>query len=106
MRIVVFGPERRVGCWEGDEIVDVQRACAKYLGERQGELRPYDLAASLVPPDLRGFIEGEARALDHAQRAVEYLTREAGDRAGVRREPLIFSVDAVKLHPPLANPGS
>lgn len=105
MRIVVYGPEKRVGSWEGNEIIDLQQASAKYLGEKQGELRPYDMAAALVPPALRPFIEGGARALDAAQQAVDYLQHEAGDQAGLRGEPLIFSADAVKLHPPIANPG-
>jgi acylpyruvate hydrolase len=106
VRIVVFGPEKRVGYWEGDEVIDLHRACAKYLRERQSELRPYEMAAALVPPVLRDFIEGGPRALENAQQAVDYLTKQAGDRVGVDGEPLVFAKASVKLHPPIANPGS
>lgn len=41
MRIVVFGPFRRVGAWEGDSIVDVNLACAKQLAEQRNEIRPW-----------------------------------------------------------------
>ena len=105
MRIVVFGPEKRVGSWNGDEIVDLQRACAKLLREKQGESRPYDMSAALIPPDLRGFIEGGARALDHAQQALNYLA-SVGDRSGARGEQITFAYDSVKIHPPIPNPGS
>lgn len=106
MRIVVFGPEKRVGSWEGDEITDLHGACAKYLWERQSEPHPYELAGALVPPDLRSFIEGGSRSLDYAQQAAEYLTNRAGDRVGIKGEPLIHVKVGMKVHPPLANPGS
>jgi len=106
MRIVVFGPEKRVGSWEGDEVVDLHRACAKLLREKGGELRPYEMAAALVPPDLRGFIDGGSRSLDHARQALEYLAARSGDRSGVAGEPLAFKKDSVKIHPPIPNPGS
>jgi 2-keto-4-pentenoate hydratase/2-oxohepta-3-ene-1,7-dioic acid hydratase in catechol pathway len=105
LRIVVFGPEKRVGSWEGDEVVDLHRARAKFLHEKQGESQPYDMSAALVPPDLRGFIGGGARALDHAQQALDYLA-SAGDRSGARGEQITFAYGSVKIHPPIPNPGS
>ena len=40
MKIVVFGPERRVGALRGDLIVDLSRAYAKLLKERRDERHP------------------------------------------------------------------
>ena len=106
MRIVVFGPEKRVGSWEGDEIIDVHGACAKYLRERTGELRPHQMASAYTPETLRAFIDGGERALEYAQRALEHLKNQAGDRLGVDGEQIVFAKDSVKLHAPIPNPGS
>jgi len=36
MKIVVFGPDRRVGALRGEQVVDLSLACAKLLRERDG----------------------------------------------------------------------
>jgi hypothetical protein len=56
MKIVVFGPDKRVGALRGEEIVDLSLAYAKLLKERQGESQPTLLASALVPSDLPIFI--------------------------------------------------
>jgi acylpyruvate hydrolase len=106
VRIVVFGPEKRLGYWEGDEVVDLHRTTAKLLREKQNERQSYEMAAALVPPTLRPFIDGGQRALDYAQQAIDYLMKEAGERTGVNGEQLVFARDAVKLHAPIPNPGT
>ncbi len=45
MKVVVFGPERRVGALRGDLIVDLSLAYAKFLKERENERHPIPLAA-------------------------------------------------------------
>ena len=65
MKIVVFGPDRRVGAiHDGGLIVDLSLAYAKLLHERDGERHASDLAAALVPADLGRFIERGDAALD------------------------------------------
>jgi 2-keto-4-pentenoate hydratase/2-oxohepta-3-ene-1,7-dioic acid hydratase in catechol pathway len=71
MKIVVFGPQRRVGAWDGERIVDL------------------NLADERVPAELGAFIAGGERALDAA--------REAVARAG---GPAVVARESVKLHPP------
>ena len=100
MKIVVFGIERRVGLVVGDQVIDVHRACAKYLKERQSEPRPFAMAAALAPADLGAFVEAGPRALETAQKAADYLLKEAGDRAGLAGGQLLFELSAVKLHAP------
>jgi len=73
MRIVVFGPQRRVGAWDGDRIVDLNRA------------------DSNIPADLAAFIIGGSMVLDQAHGALE---RARGDPS------LSQSVDDVQLHAP------
>jgi len=100
MKIVVFGPDRRVGVLRGDDVVDISRAYAKLVHERDGEGHPSELASALVPADLERFIEGGDRALDHARAALDYLFEQADDRAGANGEALIHPSGSVKLHAP------
>ena len=83
MKIVVFGPQRRVGALRGDYVVDLSGACAKLLRERQNEHHPTLLAAALVPSDLAAFIEGGTRSLEQAEAALAYLSDAAYDQLGV-----------------------
>jgi acylpyruvate hydrolase len=100
MKIVVFGPEQRVGVLRGELVVDLSLAYAKLLKERQNERQAVLLAAALVPGDLAAFIEGGKRALDHAQTALEYLFSEAFDQLGVNGETLVHVASEVRLHAP------
>jgi 2-keto-4-pentenoate hydratase/2-oxohepta-3-ene-1,7-dioic acid hydratase in catechol pathway len=74
MKIVVFGPQRRVGALIADGVVDLNQS-----DER-------------VPADLEGFIAGGAGTLEHAQRALE------------RPDPgAVHPLGSVKLHAPSVN---
>jgi len=102
VKLVVFGPDRKLGALQDDQVVDLNFAYAKYLGETQNEPLPYEMAAAIVPSELGAFIESGARAVEGAQRAVEYLQSRAADRRGLRGERLIEARAEVKLHAPYA----
>jgi 2-keto-4-pentenoate hydratase/2-oxohepta-3-ene-1,7-dioic acid hydratase in catechol pathway len=102
MQLVVYGPERRLGALQNGQVIDLNHAYAKYLRETQDEPLPYEMAAAIVPAELGQFIESGPRAIEGAQRAVEYLLTRAGERTGVRGERLIEERGAVKLHAPYA----
>jgi hypothetical protein len=76
MKIVVFGPERRLGALAADRVIDLNRGFARYLQYR-GDRHPNEQAAKLLPAQLRSFIEGGAAALENAQQAIEYLANRA-----------------------------
>ena len=59
MKVVVFGPENRVGILDGDNIVDASLAYAALAASR-GERLPQALAAAIVPPNLERFIAAGA----------------------------------------------
>ena len=40
MKIVVFGPEKRVGALHGEHVVDLSLAFTKFVKERQDERQP------------------------------------------------------------------
>jgi acylpyruvate hydrolase len=103
MKIVVFGPERRVGALRGELVVDLSLAYAKFLRECQNERQAVLLAAALVPGDLAAFIEAGTRALDHTATALDYLFGEAFDQLGVHGEALVHPASEVHLHAPRPN---
>lgn len=100
MKIVVFGPDRRTGALHDGNVVDLNRACAKYLRERADEPSPLEMAEALVPSDLARLIEGGRRALENAQKALDHLFGRAQDQLGPRGERLVYPAAEVRLHAP------
>ncbi|MBV9120770.1 MAG: fumarylacetoacetate hydrolase family protein, partial [Chloroflexi bacterium] len=98
MKLAVFGPERRVGVVSGNQIVDANRACARFLRDRQNEPRPWAMANALAPADLGQFVQAGPRAIETAQQAVDYALTEAGDD---RTGRLIVGLNEVRLHAPM-----
>src|SRR5688572_27628387 len=99
MRLVVYGPNRRLGAVEGDRVVDLNAACAAYLASR-GERLALEMAAATVPDELGAFIEAGDRGVEGAMRAVEFVSQ--GNETGPRGERLIEVLGSVKLHAPYA----
>jgi acylpyruvate hydrolase len=58
------------------------------------------MANAIAPADLLAFIESGPRALDSAQKAVDYLLKEAGDRLGLAGGTILHALADVKLHAP------
>lgn len=76
MKIVNFGPEKRVGALVGDRVIDLNRANAS------------------LPPRLLNFIEAGTPALDTAKRVIEQHASASADNQTVH------SLNSVKLHAP------
>lgn len=93
MKIVVFGPERRVGLWEGDRVVDANAAAADYLSTRMNRAEAVAKAAQDAPADLARFIAGGQPALELARLAAAHV-KDAGDAA------LVQPLASVELHAP------
>ncbi len=102
MKLVVYGPDKKLGVLNGDQVIDLNLAYTKYVKETQNEPLPYEMAAAVVPDELGKFIESGARAVDGAHRAVEYLTTKATDQRGLRGERLVEAMGDVKIHAPYA----
>jgi 2-keto-4-pentenoate hydratase/2-oxohepta-3-ene-1,7-dioic acid hydratase in catechol pathway len=77
VKIVVFGPERRVGALHGDVVVDLNRADQR------------------VPADLAALIASGAAGIEAAQRALERALHDGS-------EPLVQPASGVALHAPWA----
>ena len=73
MKFVVFGEQKRVGLLEGDSVIDVNNAAAKYLAEKRGAKSAAEEAAVNAPANLTAFIEAGDRALDLTREAAQYV---------------------------------
>src|ERR1051326_4334588 len=71
MKIVVYGTSRRVGALVGDQVIDLNRAFARYVRERRSD--PQSQADERVPSDLEQFITRGRAALDDAREALAYV---------------------------------
>ena len=86
MKLVVFGPHRRLGVVHDERVIDVSGAFAKYAFEMMDERLPYEVAAATVPDELGKFIEAGERALEGASQAYPGVrSRRRGGRFPSRR---------------------
>jgi 2-keto-4-pentenoate hydratase/2-oxohepta-3-ene-1,7-dioic acid hydratase in catechol pathway len=76
MKIVVFGPEKRVGALAGERVIDLNRANAG------------------LPSRLLNFIEAGTPALDTARRVIDQYGNARPDNQ------VVHSLNSVKLHAP------
>jgi acylpyruvate hydrolase len=102
MKLVVYGPDRRLGALEGDQVIDVNHAYAKFLCETRDEPLPFEMASAVVPAELGAFIRSGPRAVEGARQAIEHLTQKAADQLGLKGERLIDLKGQVKIHAPYA----
>jgi 2-keto-4-pentenoate hydratase/2-oxohepta-3-ene-1,7-dioic acid hydratase in catechol pathway len=91
MRIVVFGPARRVGAWQDERIVDLNSAFAVYAAERLAAPDPGGLSNERMPADLAGLIARGPAGLDDAREALQFV--------GTRNDVSVMARE-VKLHAP------
>lgn len=98
MKVVVFGPEGRVGALQGDRVVDLNGAYAKYVREKENNSAPGHASESVVPADLAAFIAGGRQTLDASQQALEYAL--SGDGVGVGGERIVRPAGEVQLLAP------
>jgi 2-keto-4-pentenoate hydratase/2-oxohepta-3-ene-1,7-dioic acid hydratase in catechol pathway len=81
MRIVVFGPDKRVGALAGENVIDLSQA---HAASAKGQ--------AALPHRLDEFIEAGRSALDAAERALEFAQKSGG--------PFVLKAREVKLHAP------
>jgi len=105
MKIVVFGPQRRTGALHDGNVADLSYAAAKYLREKGGEPAALEMAEAVVPSDLARLIEGGPRALETAQKALDYLFGQAQNQDGPNGERIVRPVSdpRLQIHAPRPN---
>jgi 2-keto-4-pentenoate hydratase/2-oxohepta-3-ene-1,7-dioic acid hydratase in catechol pathway len=95
MRIVVFGPERRIGALIGERVIDLNRAFANYLRQHRGDSNAQARADERIPVRLEQFIGLGAAALEDADRAIQHVVE-----SGVGLAAIVHKIDSVKLCAP------
>ena len=97
MKLIVFGPHKRLGAWlEDGSVVDLNHSYAALL-ESKGEARACAKAGAQVPSCLLAFIEEGDAGLKSAVKAITYAKKT---KVSTKGEQLLFE-DGVKLHAPL-----
>jgi 2-keto-4-pentenoate hydratase/2-oxohepta-3-ene-1,7-dioic acid hydratase in catechol pathway len=98
MKIVVFGPARRVGALVGERVIDLNHGMARSLRERGGP-NPEEQAATRLSSRLLSFIERGAAGLEDAERVIEQFGKVTpSDESGENR--VVYKQNDVKLHAP------
>src|SRR5918996_1108129 len=95
MKIVVFGPERRIGALTGQKVIDLNRAFASYLREQRGDTSAQVRADERIPQRLENFIALGAAALEDADRAIQHVVE-----SGVGLAAIVHDANSVKLRAP------
>jgi acylpyruvate hydrolase len=91
LRIVVFGPDERVGALVGERIVDLHKAFAGTLDRGLGEARIRSIAQDRLPSDLGGLIERGSTGLDDVRAAIDHATAD---------DPSVHPTGTVRLRAP------
>jgi acylpyruvate hydrolase len=89
VRFSVNGGSPRLGVLQGDRIGDLQASLAASLSGR-GVVRAQEIAAALVPPSTRAFLEGGAATAEAVAAIRDWVTVPAG---------------SARLHAPINDPG-
>jgi len=105
MKVVVFGPDERVGALIDDQIIDLNLAYATYARQAKDEPLPYAMAAAMSPANLADFIAAGPRAIESTEIALDHL-KKTGSYEGLRGEQLRLDAKDVRLHPPLVSRGA
>lgn len=118
MKLVTFEVSTPVGRFQRlgallqdtDYIVDLHATYAWYLSQ-EGYGNAYRVADAIIPPHMRGFIEGGRHSLEEAQKLLHLVQnswnlQEAIRFKGANGEHLLFHPSNVKLRTPLPNPNS
>ena len=93
MKIVLFGPERRIGAWQNDKVIDLNRAWANYLRGQHGEINAQAQADEKIPMRLDRFIALGKAGIEDAERAIEYATKQG-------MEAVVHDAKNVQFHAP------
>jgi acylpyruvate hydrolase len=103
MKLVVYGPHKRLGAWlEDGSVVDLNHAYAALL-ESKGEARACAKADVEVPSCLLAFIEEGESGLKAVAKAITYAKKA---KVSAKGEQLLFKDCDVKLHAPLPSAAS
>jgi 2-keto-4-pentenoate hydratase/2-oxohepta-3-ene-1,7-dioic acid hydratase in catechol pathway len=103
-----IGPVRRIGAISRDKIIDLNTGYTRYLADRPGSGRYYEMSAAVVPPEMIAFFRSGQEGLEAAQITIDYVStkQSKGPIIGPQGEKIIYSMDEVKVKAPVPHPNS
>ena len=106
MKLVTFKvhTDERLGAIIDERILDLNLAYQVYLKKNKGKDNAVRLASALIPPEMKGFLEGGDEAMVMAKKILDKYTDEL-DALGLDEERLWHNLDEVRLYAPIPVPG-
>lgn len=106
MKLVTFKvhTEERIGALVGTKVLDLTSAYAVYLTEVEQKDYALSLASSLVPPNMKVFLERGNDALEAATKTLSYMM-DKQNVLGLEEEQIWLDLDSVRLYAPIPSPG-
>lgn len=95
-----YDGRQRIGAVQGDEIVDLQRAYARYLREVKHDGAAEKVAAALIPNDMRRFLERYTHSWEAARQALAHA-EEAPRQEEPWQARTRYRLDEVRLERPI-----
>jgi acylpyruvate hydrolase len=86
----------------GGNVASLQICLGKYFVDVEGIERGEEIAAALIPDDMKEFIRGGMRSLEAARVALEYAGRKELELTGLG---MVVSEAKISYLPPVPNPG-
>lgn len=111
MKLVSFrvttpvGTFTRVGASQGQSVIDVNMAYARWLAD-QREAQPHRLANAQVPATMLEFLEGGSSTMAAARRAIDYAVMLGPSSTGPAGETILYPSGNVRTAAPIPNPPS
>lgn len=114
MKLITFevtspvGPMERIGALINDRIIDLNMGYTRYVNEKRGSSRVYELSSFILPPDMIDFFRAGQEAWEAADITIEYITRlmDKGQVSGPKGENVIYKIEEVRLKAPVPRPNS
>lgn len=108
MKITTFIPkqglEPRIGAVIGDQrMLDLTRAYALYLKDKDGEPRNTEIAATLLPSSMLAFCDGLPQTLSRAETAISH-TNTLIKKNDPRLKEILFSIKDITFKAPIPRP--
>lgn len=96
-----FNGESKIGIQLDNYLVDIQRAYALYLKTVENDSQADAVSKVIIPNDFVEFLEAGEYSWNEAKNAYNYISDKSREILGINEEMIFYSIDSVKLLPPI-----
>ena len=99
---------QRIGAIQQYKIIDLNMGYTRYLADKYGNIQAYELAATVLPPDMIAFFRRGNEGKAEADMTIDYVAKYQvkGGLLGPRSEKIVYEMGQVKLKAPVPRPNS